>query len=142
MTDEELYFREWLVRIVDNTIPTLYDAWKADRKVAPFAVTWSDGPVKCHDGTLVYGPCHCDLPEKKEEEWPKLLRQMVEISDPIAILFAEQRDKDVLLILESKYGTQSWSLPIQRRGDVRILGKPIKRRDEDKLGLLYKKTLN
>lgn len=125
-----------LVRWADGSIKAIYDIWKRKRSIDAFFLSWPAVPVKTHDGGMLDDICRLELPQDKGE-WPGLFRDAVRLTKPFAILLCEQREQDVRLIIESEYGTRSWTLPIQRRGDIVILGKADVKTDVENIGLLW-----
>jgi hypothetical protein len=125
-----------IINYVDDAIHKIYDMWKKRKCVPPFFLSWPRVTVSDYEGKKVNDVCTLDLPEDRSR-WTDLMVQAVQLTKSFAILLVEQREEDILLILESGHGTRSWSLPIERRGDVTMLGKPVKKTDADRIGLLW-----
>lgn len=125
-----------LVRWAGGSVPKLYEIWKRKKRVDPFMLSWPATVVKAHNGALINDVCRLELP-KERQHWADMFRQTVKLTNPFAILLCEQREEDIHLIIESEYGTKSWTIPIRRRGDVLVLGRPNVKVDVESLGILW-----
>lgn len=118
-------------------IASLYKTWKIRRQVLPFVVAWPSETILDDDGLPMQGTCLLELPED-QAKWSETLRKFMRKTSAYALLLAEQKPKEVLVILESHHGTRSWSIPIMVSGDIRTLGTAVVKDDTHKIGLLWK----
>lgn len=137
--NEKVIFDD-LVRWANEAVKKVYEIWKRKRQVDPFFLSWPATVVKAYDGTSVNDVCRMELPENRAV-WPRMFREALKLTNPFAVLLCEQRERDIHLIIESEYGTISWTIPIQRRGDISVLGQPTKKTDVECIGLLWRKSL-
>jgi hypothetical protein len=122
-----------------GALRVLHESWAHTKRVTPFLLTWPGRPVPDHDGSLVKGTVKLDLSDTPKSVWSRDIREAVELTGAVAILLCEQLEDRVLVILESRYGTTSWQLPIQQRGDVDILGQPSTHINLHSIGILWRK---
>lgn len=115
----------------------LYKSWKSEGKVRPFAIAWPGETILDDTGLPMQGSCVLDLPDVKTK-WPETLRRLILRTRAYALLLAEQKGKEVLVILESRHGTRSWSIPILVSGDIRTLGTAVVKDNVHKIGLLWR----
>lgn len=135
--ENERFIYDSLVRYADGSVKKIYEIWKRKKKIDPFLLSWPATVVKAYDGSPINDICSLELP-KDQSEWPSMFRDTVRLTNPFAVLLCEQRDKDIHLIIESEYGTRSWTIPIQRRGDVTVLGRPDVKTDVESIGMLWR----
>lgn len=118
-------------------LKAIYTIWRRDKRLDPFVVVW---PLPELDFRACL-PTNCevtlDLP-KDRKAWTAVLTKLVDGTEPAAVLVAQQKEEEVLLVLESEYGTTSWHIPIQKHGPDVTLGQPSTKTDADCLGLLWK----
>lgn len=143
MPDRQYYTSErfiWdnLKDKVPAGIDNIYVAWKKDGRVDPFIISWPAEPILGDDGLVITHECYLDLP-KNHSSWSDTIRNFVKKTKAYALLLAEQREREVLLILESHHGTRSWSIPIIVSGDIRTLGTVVTKDDTHKIGILWGK---
>lgn len=116
----------------------IVEAWRADQKLDPFLISWPSRPVKLDDGTWATHFVLTELPPDKTR-WRKLFELSLKRTSPMALMFAEQREDEVVVIFESFKGTRSWRYPIKDHGGTKVLGGVKTRDDVDCLGLLWRK---
>lgn len=127
-----------LIEYVTNYgIPELYDIWKTKMKITPFLLSWPSETVVGRDNEPIQDVCSLDLPEDRSE-WPSLFHQAMELTKSCALLLVEERNGTIKAILETPKGTMAWTIPIERRGDVRILKKASTTTDQENIGLLWR----
>lgn len=134
----ERFIHDDLLAQAEDGIPSLYESWKAHRKIEPFAITWPEGPVRGDDGSVIEGHVVVHFESETPEQRKAELLQAVKRTRAYAFLLAEQSEDEVLLIFESRHGTKSWSLAIKRHGPDRVLGDPVREVDKHYVGLLWR----
>lgn len=133
----ERFIHDELCRRSEKGVSSLRERWKTNGRVEPFFLAWPAEIVKAHDGSLINDVCKLELPEVKEK-WADLFRQAVELTKAYAILLCEQKEDGVKVILESPHGTRCWTLPVERHGDVYVLGKTSIKDNVESVGLLWR----
>lgn len=134
---ERFIHDDLLQELEDTLATTLLDGWKANGRVEPFLLSWPTEHVTCDDGTTVTHVFYANLPEETET-WPQWLEAAVKKTKPYALMLGEQREDEVIVTFESPHGSRCWRFPIERHGDVQILGRPSTRDDVDSIGILWK----
>lgn len=116
----------------------VYAIWKKYKRLRPFIVAW---PLQALDFSNKCLPTNTevtlDLPPKAAA-WPAALAQFLKDNEPFAVLLAQQKKEEIVLVLESEYGSSSWHIPIRKHGPDRVLGQPSAKTDADCLGLLWR----
>lgn len=133
-------FHDSLIRQAAAGVSAIYNNWKKDRYIDPFFLAWPSEEVTGSDGAKIRDVCTLDLREHPKAEWPRLMREAIQLTSAHALLLCEQRENDISVILESTQGTRAWSIPIIRSGDVRILGKASYKDNVESVGLLWTQT--
>jgi hypothetical protein len=118
-------------------LKSIYATWKRHKKLTPFVLVWPTSDLNFKECLPTESEVVVDLPEDSAA-WTPILLKLFEDTDPFAVLLAQQKGGEILLVLESEYGTSSWHIPIRRHGPDRVLGQPSEKADEDCLGLLWR----
>ena len=118
-------------------LKSLYAIWRRDKKISPFIIAWPLLELDFKNCLPTDSEVVVDLPENKGT-WPAILGRILKDTDPFAVLLAQQKEKEVILVLESEYGSSSWHIPIRKHGADLVLGQPSAKTDTDVLGLLWK----
>lgn len=129
---------EYVLRDARETLPALYDVWKKEGRIDSFVLIWPRKRVQWL-GMNTNQSVGFDMP-KERGEWAKFLAEKALQNAAFALLLVEQRDHEVVAIMESRAGANSWHLPIENHGDVAILGAPEEKADADHIGLLWSPT--
>lgn len=124
-----------------GALVSLYNTWRTERRIRPFAISWPGETILDDSGLPLRGSCLLELPEDKAK-WPETIKRFVLRTKAYALLLTEQNKREVLVILESRHGTRSWSIPIQVSGDIRALGTAVIKDDHHKIGILWKPRKN
>ena len=126
-----------VVNITRTTVSTVYKTWAKEQRLEPYAIAWPDEGVRADDTrNVIGGPCALELKYTPRGKWRALLLEAIDKTKAHAIFLAEQTSENVLLTLESRLGTISWVIPIQKSGDRHILGDAVEHPHADSLGLL------
>jgi hypothetical protein len=134
----ERFIQDALVQRVEVGISTLYDTWKKKGCISPFIILWPASAVLDSRGVRVDGPCLRELDPDKSQ-WRRQMVEAVKLTNAYALLLTQQRDDQVLLILESQHGVVNWAIPIRRSGDAVVLGRS-RRAGSESVGLLWRPT--
>ena len=126
-----------LVSYSHHGIAGMYDRWKEDGHIDSFLLMWTETELLADDGTVTNAGAILELPGDRAE-WKKLIVDAVKKTLPYALLLSEQRDKEVVVILETTQGTHCWALPIQDHGDRKLLGKAVQSANKENIGILWK----
>jgi hypothetical protein len=136
----ERFIHDWLYMQAERAVKKLYEFWKRDKKIDASAIVWPAEIIELDDGQKTDGICCIALPENRSEQ-DGLLKDLVQRTNAYALLLVTQEAGSVRVILESPHGAVLWKLPIERRGDIRILGKAVVTKDTDCVGLIWRKGM-
>lgn len=125
---------EYYIEVAEVVLSQVFKAWRDKLKFSDILVTWPSRPISADDGSPITDHCLLPLPATDRR---KAIVAMVGRTDAHALLLLEKTEEDVYLLVETPMGTKSWRLPIEKHGDVRVLGSPTVKTNVDKLGLLY-----
>lgn len=120
-----------------SALTSLYDTWKVERRIRPFIISWPGETILDDAGLPLQGSCLQELPDDRSK-WPEMMRKFKARTKAYALLLTEQHASEVLVILESRHGTRSWSIPIVVSGDLRALGTAVIKDNVHKIGLLWR----
>lgn len=129
----ERFIHDDIVREARGGLMSLYDIWATLSRIPSFAIAWPS--VRIHyKGTQTERPVTKPLtnPKTKQEE----LRLFAKTTKAYALLLVEEREKAVVVILETPHGTVLWTVPIEDHGNVRVLGDAIEEAGGARLGLI------
>jgi hypothetical protein len=135
----ERFIEDVLIKRVEEAIPVLYDTWKRQKRIDPFAIFWPASVVQDSSGIDIEGPCLYELGEDKGL-WRTKLADGIRLTDAYALVFIQQREDGVLVILESQHGAVNWKLPILRSAGDLILGRAARSKEGEHVGLLWRPT--
>lgn len=136
----ERFIHDDLCGQAEKVMSTVYSIWKRNKKIDPFLLTWPSEPLTGSDGASIEGCCRLELKNIPKDQVRDTLIKALQLTKAYAALLVEERGKNLIAILESKHGTKSWTIPIQQRGDIRVLGDITSRVDIDSLGYLWSPT--
>jgi len=111
--------------------------WNRRQSLPTSLLSWPSEEIKDDQGNPIDRVVSLAVPEHIPLR--KALVDMLERTLPYALLLAEVRDKELVVILESHHGTRSWRYPIEWRGDVHRLGEGIRKDNTDSLGVLWRR---
>lgn len=137
MDDNERFIHDELLRRAAKAMPAVKESWRKYMRVDPFFISWPAEHIKADDGSTITHHVLLELPKENRPAWGRLMVEAVERTLSYAILLAEQREGEVVVIFESPHGTHSWHYPIKNHGNVRVLGKPMEKTDVDSIGILW-----
>ena len=133
----ELFIHDELRRRAELGLPSIFESWKADSRLTPFLISWPSRSVDTDDGKKVADQFFMDLPEERAR-WSKIFVAVAERTNPYALLVAEEREGEVVIVFESMHGSRSWRYPINDHGGTRVLGTRSTQDDVDSIGLLWR----
>lgn len=132
----ERFIHDDLIRKSQQAVNKLYEIWKAEGHIEASLLTWPSEPIIDDEGKKVEGVCALELPEDREERHTAI-RSMVKRTKAYGLLLIETVGAEVRAILETPHGTKCWIMPIQKSGDVKILGEPTITTNRENVGLLW-----
>ncbi len=140
MPPSERFIHDELCRRAELAVSHLRDLWKEHRKIDPILLLWPADPVRTKEGVMFEGCVYCELPQAENERRATVLSALERVR-PYALLLVEQQDVAVKAIFETHQGTRTWTLPIKKHGDVRVLYDPQMADDVESLGLLWRRGM-
>jgi hypothetical protein len=137
---EERFIHEVLARRAHNAYERACQIWQTDGHLSPGILFWPTDTVMTTDraspleGVLV-GP----LPDPKER--PALFASALEVISPYGIftveLVGEPGPPALVGTFETSHGARQWVRPVQRHGDVSVLGPEVVTDNRQHLGVLW-----
>lgn len=127
-----------LLERCERLIAKYRELWAQGDKAEPAIFTWPSEVLHADDsGTPVNDICCCKL-DADRNKWPDTIRGVAERTKAFAVLVMDPRETEVRFLFESPKGTRAWTIPIQRHGDVSVLGKVRREDGAARTGLLWK----
>jgi hypothetical protein len=117
-------------------LKSIYKIWRRDKGLSPFIISWPLDDLDFEHCLPTNNEVVVDLP-KDMESWPTIVGKLMEDTRPFAVLLAQQKKDEVVLVLESEYGSSSWHIPISKHGVDLVLGDVASKEDVDRLGFLW-----
>lgn len=118
---------------------SLYATWRKKKRIDAFVIAWPLSSLDFKHCLPTDNEIVVKLP-KSRKAWVPVFAELLKSVEPFAILVCSQKEREVLLIVESEYGTTSWHLPIEQHGPDLTLGEPTTAIDVDTLGILWKQS--
>lgn len=142
IVNEEYFLSERIIhdQLLDEAergINTLYDSFKENKSIPPFALFWPATLVESNDGGMVGDTVLLELERFERERWRSILIEGLRKTNAYGILLAEQKEGRVEVTFETVHGSRRWTLPITRRLGTPVLGRPTVETDVEGLQLLW-----
>lgn len=115
-------------------VQTAQRVWQQGKGDPSFVVLWPSEPLKDADGTRIEDEVLAEFPRQNTHA---ALRRLVDRTKAFGLLVIELRPDALSAVFESRHGAHSWVYPIERHGDVRVLGSLVSATDTVSLGLLW-----
>lgn len=123
-----------------HAITVLKRMWKKKHKLPSMILSWPASAVKDDKGKTIDDVISLTVPDNITLS--KAIRDMVVRTKPYALLVCDTRQQDVVKVfLESHHGARTWTIPVKRHGDVRVLEEESYKDNGECLGVLWRKTV-
>lgn len=99
-----------------------------------FVIMWPKEPLKDADGATIEDEVLAEFPREDTQE---RLRRLVDMTKAYGLLVIEKTPHALIIIFESHQGTRSWFSPVERHGDVKVLGETVEENNVRHHGLLW-----
>jgi hypothetical protein len=129
---EERALHNALCKRAESVLSVIERSWYDKKKIDPCLVGWVSDPVPTADGKVITDVIHLDLTGAEKE-----VENFMDVVQPCAILMAKETAKHVQVVFETPIGTTSWTYPKEKSGGVTVLGRKLRKADEDSTGLLW-----
>ena len=117
-------------RIVELSL----DYYRAEHTIAPFAVVWLAEPARSDDGT----PLNSVFCELSDQDSMQVLRTLLARTKARGLVLVQPHDNAFFAVFETTHGARSWTVPLERHGDVLVLASPQMRDNAGATGALYR----
>jgi hypothetical protein len=135
----ERFIHDDLMRKAEEVVLSVRDAWRTQRKIEPYVITWPREEVTADDGTTITHAVFCPIPpEFDKPRRMQALQQLVERTRAYGLLFVEQRENSILILFETQHGARSWCIPLAWHGDVQVPGQAEVKNNSECVGLLWR----
>jgi len=132
----EKFIHDDLLRSAQLVVDRARELWERGEPVFAHAIAWPSEGVSTDDGKRrISGPIILPMPEAAL--WQDALKKLIQRTKAYGLFLLEFREKELYAVFESPHGAQSWRVPIERHGDVRVLGDQRVSTDRECLGLLW-----
>lgn len=136
----ERFMHDIAVRQAEDGLPAIPDTWREKGLMDQFLIAWPGEPLKAVDGTEITRQVYTDLPRDKAT-WRQLFANFVEKTKPYALLLCEQKEDEVVVVIESQHGSKSWHWPIEKHGPDKVLGDRVEKTNKASIGMLWRKRM-
>lgn len=99
-----------------------FENWAQRHRIDPVVFTWPESPIVVEGDPEYEGICAMALPADPKQRG-QALRAFVKQTKAFALFLVEQEPDQVRLLFESKVGSRAWTIPIETRVGVKLLGK-------------------
>lgn len=129
-----------LHQVRKSAIPNVKNLWKKDREVPTMMLSWPAEYLPTDSGEVVTHLVSFAPP--KGEDLFKHAVNFARDTKAYALLLVEEHKDKVQVIVESAHGARSWNFPKKRHGDVLVLGKESATKDDECIGILWRRSMN
>jgi hypothetical protein len=133
----ERFIHDELLGLAAKGVEGIYEVWKTDGKINPFIIGWPSEKILDDRGIPLEDACVKELSEDRRT-WSRELTAFASRIKAYALMLAERKDSQILIIFESHHGTRSWTIPVHKSGDREVLGNKNVVDDTHSIGLLWK----
>jgi len=134
----EQFIHDHLVDRGEQYVKKLYGVWREQRCIHPLLLSWPAERVQADNGKIITHLVLMDLSSIPQGSWSRVIKEFIVRTKAYAICLTEQQHDVVSVQLESVKGTRVWRLPIERHGDVLVLGKASSEDNVPALGYLWR----
>lgn len=133
----ERFIWDDLLEKVHKAHEELKAVWRKKQNVPTTVATWPATPIRSDDGRTIthlitlHVPTHVPL--------HKAVKDLVVRTKAYAFFTCDGTQDELRVVLESHHGVRSWTTPIERHGDVRVLGETRVQDGVGGFGLLWQK---
>lgn len=113
--------------------------WKKKRSIPTMVLAWPAETIKDDKGEPLSGIISLEVP--KEVPLMTALMDMTVRTKPYALLVCSVTNEELRVVIESHHGVRSWTTPIKRHGDVRVLGETRMEDGVGGYGILWRTTI-
>lgn len=126
----------WADLLVKGTAAaeTVRSRWPRYQYVNNFALSWVSEPILGEDGSVLTDVVSVDLPSAVNREE---LKELVVATKSTAMLVGRLHANGYSLLLETPWGSCSWSLLKERKGDLTTLSTPLVKKPAEEELLLH-----
>ena len=132
MSHPERFIHDQLVEEAKAGIDSLYENWKNKQTLNPFIVMWPVREIIWH-GMPTKNAVAFDVP--KGEAIKPYMEKMAKKVRAYAVLLWKEEAQALKGVLESKHGSVTWTIPILKHGNIRVLDTLEEHTDVDRLGI-------
>ena len=132
---DALIWRE-LLKYGARGVKRVREVWKKEHGYPRMLISWPKENLRATDGTIIKGTVTFAPPTGMSLR--EAGKTMAKVTQAYALLAFEQRETSIKIILETEYHTNTWTLPIERHGDVDVLGKEKAAKDAECIGALWR----
>lgn len=112
--------------------------WQKKRKLPPLVLSWPAETIKDDSGRTINDMVALQVPA--DVPLMRALTDMMTRTKAYALLICTATEDELRVVLESHHGVRCWTTPIERHGDVRVLGKTRVQDGQGGYGLLWHKS--
>lgn len=127
------FVHDELVSRCKKFVETAQKIWRKGEDPS-FVIAWPTEPLKGEDGEMIEDEVLAEFPKENVQE---RLRKLVDVTKAYGLLVIEKTPNALIIIFESHQGTHSWVSPVERHGDVTVLGKTVEENNVRHHGLLW-----
>lgn len=131
----ERFIWDDLVKKAATSIDVVRKQWGKKQHVPKMVMAWPSSAIVDDQGVPIEGVVHLTLPS--DVTLSKAIRDIVQRTNPYALLVFDSSTDGVKVILESHHGTYVWQLEARRHGDVSVLDLVLTTQDTECLGVLW-----
>ena len=138
LKSEDFIWRD-LIRYAQHAVTVVRAAWKKERDYPRVLIAWPSEHLHFESGRIIKNTISFAIPDEMSTK--QAAAEMAQKTGAYALLLVEKRGQDLKIILESPHGARCWSLPVERHGDVLVLGKELASEDLDCIGVLWRPAM-
>ncbi len=138
LEQEDFIWRD-LIDYAKHALTVVRAAWRRDRDYPRVLIAWPAEHLHFESGRVIKNTVSLAVPAHMTSRAAAI--EMARQTGAYALLLVERHEKELKVILESPHGTRCWHLPLERHGDVVMLGRETLSEDLDHIGVLWQPAM-
>jgi uncharacterized protein YfaQ (DUF2300 family) len=117
-------------------VRAVYASWREHREVHPTLLIWPGDSLRAVGDPEFTGVVFMALSEDAADRPAQMVAAAAKCK-VYALLLTERKGDVIRMLFESEHGTRTWTIPIQTRGDIQLLGRASIKDNAESVGIKW-----
>jgi hypothetical protein len=137
LKNEKFIWDNIVERVEKVSIPRVHKMWKEDRRIPTMLFSWPSVHLRSSDNKTTITHLVSFVPPREVNLMDSALF-FARKTEAYALLLVRREGNEIKIVVESAHGSKSWKIPVERHGDVEVLGKAKAAENADHIGILWR----